>query len=229
MQLSEFTGSAQARQRYWARSYVGWQRFNLARPNAGHEAVARLQQAGIVGPVITQNVDGLHQAAGASDVTELHGSLAKVVCLTCGDRTSRWDLDARMREANPAYTVTSDEIRPDGDIALNDLDVAAFVVPICLVCGRDTLKPEVVFFGESVPKPLVEHCFRLTESAGSLLVLGSSLKVMSGYRFVRRAAARGIPVVIITRGPTRGDGEATLQLDAELGPTLTELVSRLGA
>jgi NAD-dependent SIR2 family protein deacetylase len=229
MQYAEFLGSAQARQRYWARSYVGWQRFNLARPNAGHEAVARLQQAGLVGPVITQNVDGLHQAAGATDVTELHGSLAKVVCLTCGDRTSRWDLDARMREANPAYTVTSDEIRPDGDIALNDLDVAAFVVPLCLVCGRDTLKPEVVFFGESVPKPLVEHCFRLTEAAGSLLVLGSSLKVMSGYRFVRRAAARGIPVVIITRGPTRGDGEATLQLDAELGPTLTELVSRLGA
>jgi NAD-dependent SIR2 family protein deacetylase len=229
MQYGEFLGSAQARQRYWARSYVGWQRFNLARPNAGHEAVARLQHAGIVGPVITQNVDGLHQAAGATDVTELHGSLAKVVCLTCGDRTSRWDLDVRMREANPAYTVSSDEIRPDGDIALNDLDVAAFVVPLCLVCGRDTLKPEVVFFGESVPKPLVEHCFRMTESAGSLLVLGSSLKVMSGYRFVRRAAARGIPVVIITRGPTRGDGEATLQLDAELGPTLTELVSRLGA
>jgi NAD-dependent SIR2 family protein deacetylase len=229
MQYAEFLGSSQARQRYWARSYVGWQRFNLARPNAGHEAVARLQQAGLVGPVITQNVDGLHQAAGTTDVTELHGSLAKVVCLTCGDRTSRWDLDTRMREANPAYTVTSDEIRPDGDIALNDLDVAAFVVPLCLVCGRDTLKPEVVFFGESVPKPLVEHCFRLTESAKSLLVLGSSLKVMSGYRFVRRAAARGIPVVIITRGPTRGDGEATLQLDAELGPTLTELVSRLGA
>ncbi|HEV7172621.1 NAD-dependent protein deacetylase [Pedococcus sp.] len=229
MQYAEFLSSAQARRRYWARSYVGWQRFNVARPNTGHEAVARLQQAGIVGPVITQNVDGLHQAAGAIDVTELHGSLAKVVCLTCGDRTSRWDLDARMREANPAYTATSDEIRPDGDIALNDLDVTAFVVPLCLVCGRDTLKPEVVFFGESVPKPLVAHCFRLTEGAGSLLVLGSSLKVMSGYRFVRRAAARGIPVVIITRGPTRGDGEATLQLNAELGPTLTELVSRLGA
>jgi NAD-dependent SIR2 family protein deacetylase len=229
MQYAEFLSSAQARRRYWARSYVGWQRFNVARPNTGHEAVARLQQAGIVGPVITQNVDGLHQAAGAIDVTELHGSLAKVVCLTCGDRTSRWDLDARMREANPAYTATSDEIRPDGDIALNDLDVTAFVVPLCLVCGRDTLKPEVVFFGESVPKPLVAHCFRLTEGARSLLVLGSSLKVMSGYRFVRRAAARGIPVVIITRGPTRGDGEATLQLNAELGPTLTELVSRLGA
>ena len=160
---------------------------------------------------------------------ELHGALAKVVCLTCGDRTSRWDLDARMLEANPDFTVTSDEIRPDGDIALHALDVASFRTPLCLVCGRDTLKPEVVFFGESVPKPLVEKCFRLTESAAALLVLGSSLKVMSGYRFVRRAHAHGIPVAIITRGPTRGDAEATHQLDAPLGPTLTELAARLGA
>jgi NAD-dependent SIR2 family protein deacetylase len=229
MQYAEFLGSSQARQRYWARSYVGWQRFNLARPNAGHRAVAALQRAGHLGPVITQNVDGLHQAAGATDVTELHGSLAHVVCLTCGDRSSRWDLDDRMREANPSFEVTSNEIRPDGDIALNDLDVAGFRVPLCLVCGRDTLKPDVVFFGESVPKPLVEHCFRLTEAADALLVLGSSLKVMSGYRFVRRAAACRIPVAIITRGPTRGDAEATVQLDAPLGPTLTELVERLGS
>jgi NAD-dependent SIR2 family protein deacetylase len=229
MQFSEFTGSSEARQRYWARSYVGWQRFNLARPNAGHEAVARLQRAGLVTEVITQNVDGLHQAAGAREVTELHGSLARVVCLTCGDRTSRWDLDERMRVANPAFTVTSDEIRPDGDVVLNDLDVAGFRIPLCLVCGRDTLKPEVVFFGESVPKPLVDKCFRLTESTDALVVLGSSLKVMSGYRFVRRAHALGIPVVIITRGPTRGDAEARHQLDAPLGPTLTALADRLCA
>jgi NAD-dependent SIR2 family protein deacetylase len=227
MQYSEFTGSSPARQRYWARSYVGWQRFTLARPNAGHAAVAALQASGHVEAVITQNVDGLHQAAGATQVTELHGSLARVVCLTCGDQTSRWDLDERMRDANPAFTVTSDEIRPDGDIVLNDLDVTSFRVPLCLVCGRDTLKPDVVFFGESVPKPLVENCFRLTEQANSLLVLGSSLRVMSGYRFVRRAAALGIPVAIITRGSTRGDGEATHQLDAPLGATLTDLVDRL--
>lgn len=229
MQYSEFVASSEARQRYWARSFVGWQRFNQARPNTGHDAVARLQRAGLLGPVITQNVDGLHQRAGATEVTELHGALAKVVCLTCGDRSSRWDLDARMHEANPGYTVTSDDIRPDGDIALNDLDVADFRTPTCLVCGRDTLKPDVVFFGESVPKPLVEHCFRLTEAADALLVLGSSLKVMSGYRFVRRAAARGIPVAIITRGATRGDREATVQLDAPLGVTLGALVQQLGA
>lgn len=229
MQYSEFVGSSEARKRYWARSYVGWQRFSSAGPNEGHRAVAALQAEGLVGSVITQNVDGLHQAAGAVEVTELHGALAKVVCLTCGDRTSRWDLDERMREANPGYEVTSNEIRPDGDIVLNALDVDGFVVPLCLVCGRDTLKPDVVFFGESVPKPVVEHCFRLTERARALLVLGSSLKVMSGYRFVRRAAAHGIPVGIITHGPTRGDAEATHRLDAPLGRTLTELVSRLAA
>jgi NAD-dependent SIR2 family protein deacetylase len=229
MQYADFTGSSAARQRYWARSYVGWQRFNQARPNAGHQAVATLQQQGRLGAVITQNVDGLHQAAGASDVTELHGSLARVVCLTCGDRSSRWDLDERMRQANPAYQVTSDQIRPDGDIALNDVDVEAFRVPLCLVCGHDTLKPQVVFFGESVPKPVVEHCFELTDRASALLVLGSSLRVMSGYRFVRRAAAREIPVAIITRGSTRGDGEATVQIDAPLGDTLSELVTRLRA
>jgi NAD-dependent SIR2 family protein deacetylase len=229
MQYSEFVASSEARQRYWARSFVGWQRFNQARPNSGHDAVARLQRAGLLGPVITQNVDGLHQRAGAIDVTELHGALARVVCLTCGDRSSRWDLDARMHEANPGYTVTSDDIRPDGDIALNDLDVTDFRTPTCLVCARDTLKPDVVFFGESVPKPLVEHCFRLTDTADALLVLGSSLKVMSGYRFVRRAAARGIPVAIITRGPTRGDREASVQLDAPLGVTLSALVHQLGA
>ncbi len=229
MQYAEFLGSSQARQRYWARSYVGWQRFNLAQPNSGHEAVARLQRGGLVGPVITQNVDGLHQQAGATDVEELHGSLARVVCLTCGDRSSRWDLDERMREANPTYTVTSDEIRPDGDIVLNELDVEAFRTPLCLVCAHDTLKPDVVFFGESVPKPLVEKCFRLTEEASALVVLGSSLKVMSGYRFVRRAAALDIPVAIITRGPTRGDEQASVQVDAPLGPTLAALLDRLAA
>lgn len=229
MQYAEFVGSSEARQRYWARSYVGWQRFSTAGPNEGHRAVAALQRAGLVGSVITQNVDGLHQAGGAVDVTELHGALARVVCLTCGERTSRMDLDERMRETNPGYQVTSEEIRPDGDIALNALQVRDFVVPLCLVCGRDTLKPDVVFFGESVPKTLVERCFQLTEQARALLVLGSSLKVMSGYRFVRRAAAHGIPVAIITRGPTRGDTEATHQLDAPLGVTLSELVSRLAA
>lgn len=227
MQYAEFVGSPEARQRYWARSYVGWQRFSAARPNDGHRAVARLQRGGHLGPLITQNVDGLHQAGGAQDVHELHGTLARVVCLTCGDITRRDSLDGRMREANPHYTVTSDEIRPDGDLALDRLDVERFVVPLCLVCGRDTLKPDVVFFGESVSKPLVERCFQLTDEAGALVVLGSSLAVMSGYRFVRRAAARGIPVAIVTKGPTRGDEQATIRVDAPLGPTLRALADAL--
>lgn len=228
MQFREFTDSSAARQRYWARAFVGWQRFSSVVPNPVHEAIARLQGAGHVGSVITQNVDGLHQRAGTHDVVELHGSLADVVCLTCRDRSSRWDLELRMRSDNPSFVAVDHEIRPDGDVALNDLEVASFVVPRCLVCAQDTLKPDVVFFGESVPKARVERCFDLTDQASALLVLGSSLKVFSGYRFVRRAAARGIPVAIVTRGPTRGDGEATLRIDAGLGETLTALRDRLG-
>jgi NAD-dependent SIR2 family protein deacetylase len=238
MQYAEFTGSSGARQRYWARSYIGWQRFSRAEPNTGHRAVARIQQAGLLRGLVTQNVDGLHQAAGARDVVELHGSLDSVVCLTCGDRTGRAALHERLAEANPGFvdlvlgtaadgSQVSSQIRPDGDIVLDDTVAARFHLPGCLVCGQDTLKPDVVFFGESVPKPTVEHCFDLVTGARSLLVLGSSLAVMSGYRFVRRAARDGIPVAIVTAGPSRGDPEATLRMHTPLGDTLEELVARL--
>ena len=240
MQYAEFAGSSEARRRYWARSYVGWQRFSRAQPNRGHRAVARLQRAGLLRGLITQNVDGLHQAAGAQDVVELHGSLDQVVCLTCDDRTSRGALHERLAAANPGFTDlvaaaasapdgsrVSSQIRPDGDIVLDDAVTDRFLLPVCLVCGRDTLKPDVVFFGESVVKPLVEHCFDLVVGAGSLLVLGSSLAVMSGYRFVRRAAREDIPVAIVTAGVSRGDPEATLRLHTPLGPTLDELTNAL--
>ncbi|NLJ53515.1 MAG: NAD-dependent protein deacetylase 1 [Intrasporangiaceae bacterium] len=229
MQYGEFVATSAARQRYWARSFVGWQRFTEAAPNDGHRAVTRLQAAGHLGPVITQNVDGLHQAAGTREVTELHGALADVVCLTCGDRSSRWGLDERMRQANPDFVVESTEIRPDGDVSLEQIDVERFITPTCLVCGRDTLKPDVVFFGESVPRPRVDRCFALTERAEALIVLGSSLAVMSGLRFVRRAAARGIPVVIVTRLLARGDDLATERLDGDLPATLGDLVNVLDA
>ncbi|MGE9809055.1 MULTISPECIES: NAD-dependent protein deacetylase [unclassified Janibacter] len=229
MNYSEFVRSPQARQRYWARSYVGWQRFHAARPNGAHHAVTALQRAGLLGHVITQNVDGLHQAAGTTDVIDLHGSLSRVVCLACGDVTARRDLDARMRQDNPDYTVTSDEIRPDGDIALEQVDVERFRMPLCLACGGDALKPDVVFFGASVAKPVVERCFALTEAAPALLVLGSSLQVLSGLRFVRRAASRGIPVAAITRGPTRGDDLIDAKVDGDLGAHLAELVALLDA
>lgn len=227
MDYSEFVGSSEARQRYWARSYVGWRRFHAARPNDAHHLVTRLQDRGAVGPVITQNVDGLHQAAGTREVVELHGNLGEVVCLTCGARVDRRLLDERMTAENPGFDVDSDEIRPDGDVRLEAVDVARFRTPRCRRCGADTLKPDVVFFGGSVAKPLVEHCFALTEDARSLLVLGSSLQVMSGLRFVRRAAKRGIPVGLVTRGPSRGDDLVDHRVDGELVPSLRVLAEEL--
>ena len=234
MSHQEFTATSEARQRYWARSFIGWQRFSAAEPNDGHIAVTDLQRSGAFGAVITQNVDGLHQEAGTRDVVELHGSLAEVVCLTCGERVDRDLVQAFMDDANPGFDTralgsvpdgsrVSSQIRPDGDIVLVDEAVRTFVAPRCLVCGDDTLKPDVVFFGGSVPRERVDHCFALTDAAPLLVVLGSSLKVMSGYRFVRRAAAQSIPVVVITRGPTRADAETTHRIDAPLGVTLSSL------
>lgn len=240
MQHGEFVGSAAARQRYWARSFTGWDRFTAAAPNAGHRAVAQLQDHGLLGPVITQNVDGLHQRAGSRDVVELHGSLSRVGCLSCGFAVDRDVLQARMSRDNPGFaelatgTVTdgsqvSSQIRPDGDVVLADDAVAEFVVPRCEICDGDMLKPDVVFFGGSVPADRVAECYALTDAAAALLVLGSSLAVMSGLRFVRRAAARGIPIAIVTRRPTRGDDLATLRLDVPLTPTLVGALRSVAA
>jgi len=227
MTYGEFVASPANRQRYWARSFVGWRRFADAGPNAGHRAVADLQRLGLVRALITQNVDGLHQLAGAREVIELHGTLGLARCLDCGETTQRADLDLRLAEANPHFEVQLGEVRPDGDVVLADAAVSGFHVPRCLVCQSDLLKPDVVFFGESVPKSLVEQCFSQVEASRGLLVLGSSLQVMSGYRFVRRAAANGIPVAIVTRGPSRGDDNATIRLDAPLGVTLSRIVQDL--
>ena len=229
MTYGEFVASPANRQRYWARSFVGWRRFASAGPNDGHRAVADLQRLGLVRAIITQNVDGLHQLAGARDVLELHGNLDRAGCLNCGETTRRADLDGRLREANPHFEAAAGEIRPDGDVALPDEAVAGFHPPRCLVCQSDLVKPDVVFFGESVPKTLVEHGFSHVEASSGLVVLGSSLQVMSGYRFVRRAAVLGIPVAIVTRGPSRGDEQATIRLDAPLGVTLRRIVQDLRA
>ena len=223
MMYQEFVGSVANRQRYWARSFVGWRRFAAAAPNAGHHAVAKLQRAGLVDTIITQNVDGLHQRAGAHDVLELHGALDRVICLNCGDRSSRVELEERMRAANPDFVAAPHEIRPDGDVVIYDEEVRRFQLVRCLVCGSDLLKPDVIFFGESVPKELVTRCFTEVEGSSALLVLGSSLQVMSGYRFVLRASELGIPVAIVTRGITRGDDQATIRIDAPLGETLVRL------
>jgi NAD-dependent SIR2 family protein deacetylase len=226
MTYQTFTRDPRGRHRYWARSFVGWRQIRAARPNDGHRAVASLQAAGLVGSVITQNVDGLHQAGGARDVLELHGGLDRTVCLNCGDIADRASLDERLRAANPTFGPRVDEVNPDGDAELPDELLDGFVMVGCLSCGDGPLKPDVVFFGETVPRDRVERCFDVVDRAGSLLVLGSSLTVMSGYRFVLRAAKLGIPVAIVNVGPTRGDAKADVRVDAPLGTVLPELARR---
>lgn len=224
MHYAEFLADSDGRRRYWARAYAGWDRFAAAAANDSHAAVAHLQAAGVVSGLITQNVDGLHQAAGALGVIELHGNLARVMCLDCErayqrDRVHRW-----LAAANPTFKVGEDRIvRPDGDVALSSEQVASFNLVRCPQCGSDRLKPDVVFFGGAVARSLVDQAFSVVESSRALLVLGSSLQVMSGYRFVRRAAKIGLPVVVITRGPTRGENETTHRLDALLGDVLPAL------
>ncbi|WP_344001860.1 NAD-dependent protein deacetylase [Streptomyces thermocarboxydovorans] len=227
MTYQEFAASARARRRYWARSHLGWRTFGRALPNAGHRAVAALEAHGLVSAVITQNVDGLHQRAGSGNVVELHGSLARVVCLTCGAASPRAELARRLEEANPGFSPTAAGINPDGDADLTDAQVGDFRVVPCTVCGG-ILKPDVVFFGEAVPPQRVEHCRRLVREAACLLVLGSSLTVMSGLRFVRLAERSGKPVLIINRDPTRGDTHALTRVALPLGAALTGVAERLG-
>jgi NAD-dependent SIR2 family protein deacetylase len=229
MTYQAFVGDPVARHRYWARSFLGWRQLAQARPNDGHRAVAELQRLGLVDAIITQNVDGLHQAAGARDVVELHGGLDRVLCLACGRPEPRRGLDVRLLAANRAFTATVAAINPDGDVTLEDRDLAAFRMVDCLGCGLGPLKPDVVFFGENVPKPRVDRCYAAVEAARALLVLGSSLTVLSGFRFVRHAARHGVPVAIVNQGPTRGDELADVRLDAPLGPTLGALARSLSA
>lgn len=224
MTYQTFTGSAAARQRYWARSHLGWRNIVAAQPNAGHLAVADLDARGLLRGIITQNVDGLHQAAGARAVTELHGSLHRVVCLGCWQRIPRAELDSQLRTANPSWHEQASAVNPDGDAALDD--TAGFVVADCENCGG-VLKPDVVFFGENVPKQRVEACYALVSAARALVVLGSSLTVMSGFRYVRHAASAGVPVLIVNQGATRGDPLAVATLDAPLGEILCTVVSRM--
>jgi NAD-dependent SIR2 family protein deacetylase len=227
MTYQAFTRDPAARQRYWARSHVGWPTIARAAPNAGHRAVAELERLGLIDGIVTQNVDGLHKAGGARSVIELHGSLARVICLGCGETGSRDDLHRRLREANTAFHARATAINPDGDVDLSDEALQEFVTVDCTSCLGGMLKPDVVFFGESVPPPRVKASYTLVEQANALLVLGSSLMVMSGRRFVLRAAKLGIPVAIVNQGTTRGDECAVLSIDAPLGVVLPELVAKL--
>ena len=226
MTYQAFTGSEAARRRYWARSYLGWRHIARAVPNDGHRAVAEVSRRGLLTGIITQNVDGLHQAAGAFGVTELHGSLHRVICLSCGQRTARTELDRRLEAANPGWDARLAAVNPDGDAVLDDEATESFQVVDCSAC-HGVLKPDVVFFGENVPRPRAEACYAMVERSRALVVLGSSLTVMSGFRYVKHAAGRQRPVVIVNQGTTRGDAYAAVTLAAPLGPTLTELVAAL--
>ena len=214
MTYDRFTGSADQRRRYWARSHLGWERVATARPNPGHLSVAALQQRGLVTGVVTQNVDGLHTAAGARDVVDLHGRLDAVVCLGCGDRRSRLEVALRLDAVNPGWrdAVSAGALRPDGDLDLPDEAINGFRVVDCRRCGG-ILKPAVVFFGEPVPRDRLRRALDLVDAAAALLVLGSSLAVGSGYRIVTAAAHRGLPIGIVNRGATRGDHHATFKID----------------
>jgi NAD-dependent SIR2 family protein deacetylase len=219
MTIDRFLSSPREQQAYWARSHIGWERFRLARPNAAHLAVTALQRSGLLAGVVTQNVDGLHSAAGTEDVHEIHGRLAEVVCLDCGDVSTRDALAERLAAHNPGYRerISADvsAVRPDGDIILPDDAIKTFCSVACAHCGG-TLKPGVVMFGEHVPRERYAHARELVGAARSLVVLGSSLAVGSGLRFVLDAARRSLPVAIVTRGRTRADHHATMKVDGDL-------------
>ena len=222
----EFVRSPHARQRYWARAALGWEWMRLAEPNAGHRALAALERGGVVVHVVTQNVDGLHRKGGSRRLTELHGSLAQVGCLACGSLEDRDALQARILALNPGWTTTAAPAAADGDAELPSDRVEAFSVPTCTMCGG-VLKPRMVFFGDNVPRAIVDEAFGATDAAGLLLVVGTSLHVYSGYRFLRRAVERGIPVAIINRGPVRGEEHAALKIEASTGQALDALARAL--
>ena len=220
MTYQDFVSGPPAQRRYWARAHVGWTHMSEARPNAGHRALRRLESGGRVRGLITQNVDGLHEAAGQRNLISLHGRIADVICLDCGARSSRADLHARLERLNPGYAEQDVEIAPDGDAVLDDVE--SFVVAACEVCGG-VLKPDVVFFGENVPRKRVRAATVVVREADALLVVGSSLQVLSGLRFVRQAAKAAKPVVIVNRGTTRGDDLASVKVDAGVAESLQVL------
>lgn len=223
VQYRAFLDDPGARQRYWARSMLGWPRFSAARPNAGHAALAQLERGAGLAGIITQNVDGLHHAAGSRRVIELHGALADVRCLGCGAIEPRAELQERLALLNPGWEMDA-ELAPDGDVEWGAVD--GFRVADCIAC-HGVLKPRVVFFGENVPRETVDAAFALLEEGEALLVAGSSLTVYSGFRFVRRAAERGTPVAILNLGPTRGDPLARLKIDALAGRVLPALAAAI--
>jgi len=226
MEYRDFIGSERARQRYWARSYLGWQRFSRARPNPAHRALADLERLGRLVHTVTQNVDGLHQLAGSRRLTELHGSLSSVDCLDCGGRFARSELQQALRDGNPQLAELVGETAPDGDARLRNFDETRLDIPACRSCGG-VLKPAVVFFGESVPPERVQRCRDALSAADAVLVVGSSLMVYSGFRFVREAVQMGVPVVAVTHGRTRADELLTPKFEMDCAAALSASLTRL--
>lgn len=221
MTFDNFIGSEAARVRYWARSFVGWSRIATAEPNAGHIALALAEKNERVQQIITQNVDRLHQKAGAQRVIDLHGRLDMVKCVACGFELTRVEMDALLQLANPGLEKDPNiEFTPDGDAEIEE--TTGFSVPSCPGCSG-VLKPDVVFFGETVPEERVETAIRAVEQADALLVAGSSLAVNSGYRFAKLASKAGKPLVIINIGPTKADPLATVKLEVSCSLALPEL------
>jgi NAD-dependent SIR2 family protein deacetylase len=227
IQHDAFMKKADVRRRYWARATLGWARFSGAEPNDGHRALATLEEAGHLAGVITQNVDRLHQRAGSRRVVELHGALADVACLRCGHGEPRHELQARLLDANPGWLASATEVQPDGDADLHPDRVESFSVVGCRRCGGE-LKPDVVFFGGSVSERTLAAAWDLFAEAEALLVVGSSLAVYSGFRFVRRAQERALPIGLVNIGPTRADDIAAVKVAAPVGAILSRLASTLG-
>lgn len=212
MTYQAFTGDRHSRQRYWARSMIGWRRFGNARPNATHHALAELERSGRMQVLVTQNVDGLHQAAGHRDVIDLHGRLDRVRCLACGEVTERVDMQRMLEQTNPDWVDVDASDAPDGDADLHADDFSGFHVPDCRACGG-VLKPDVVFFGENVPRDRLGRALQHFDQADALLVIGSSLMVYSGYRFAAAASRRGVPIAAVNLGRNRADPLLHLKLD----------------
>ena len=225
--FSEYMRDDAARRRYWARSTIGWPVIAAVEPNTTHDVVARLEAKRLATGVVTQNVDGLHSKAGSKSVVELHGNLGRVVCLDCGATVPRGDLQERMLRDNPGWRLWQAEEAPDGDAELPEELTREFAVPACEACGG-ILKPDVVFFGENVPAARVERVFSMVEECEALIVLGSSLTVYSGYRFVEYAARLGKPLGIVNLGETRADSLATMRIDAPLAEVMPVLAEALG-
>ena len=221
----DFVGDAASRRRYWARSMRGWPSFADARPNPAHSALAALEKRGLLTGLITQNVDGLHQRAGHRHVIELHGNLGWVVCLGCGDRVARADVQTWLQRENRFVLDLPAVLAPDGDAELG-ADVARVRVPACEACGS-VLKPDVVFYGESVPASRVQQAYGLVDAADAVLVVGSSLMVYSSYRFMRRARDRGLPMAAINQGRTRADDWLQLKVAGDCAAVLTDLLADL--